>query len=233
MKQTKIVTISSSKGGAGKTTTAMCIADYWASLGNKVGFIDTDPNKSSTRWYEKGKQKGYFENFLFKQELNDKEIIASARNMIGDVDILLIDVAGIASVSLLKAAGIADLVVIPAQPSEDDFVEALSTSKIVREAEELTGRKIPFRTVLTRGKARTSVLEHVITQLEKINFPMFKTVIYDRTIYAQSRFNGATPVSEQPSGDASRDIRSLAYEIEELLSIEMSVEEEASEAVAA
>lgn len=224
MGQAKIITVSSSKGGAGKTTTAMCIADYWASIGKKVGFIDTDPNKSSSRWYEKGRQKGFFENIEFRQELNDKEIIATARGMIGNVDILVIDVAGIASVSLLKAAGIADLVVIPAQPSEDDFLEAINTSRIVREAEELTNRKIPFRTVLTRAKQGTRVLDHVQVQLAKLKFPVFKTVIYDRTIYAASRFNGATPVSTEPSGDGCREIRCLAEEIEALLEIELNVE---------
>lgn len=226
MGQAKIITVSSSKGGAGKTTTAMCLADYWGSIGKKVGFIDTDPNKSSSRWYEKGSQKGYFKNIEFKQELNDKEIIATAREMIGNVDILVIDVAGIASVSLLKAAGIADLVLIPAQPSEDDFLEAINTSRIVREAEELTNRKIPFRTVLTRAKSGTRVLDHVQTQLEKLKFPVFKTVIYDRTVYAASRFNGATPVSMEPTGEGSREIRGLAQEVEDLLGIDLYVETE-------
>lgn len=41
----------------------------------------------------------------------------------------LIDVASVASVSLLKSAGIADLVIIPAQPNEDDFIEAINTKE--------------------------------------------------------------------------------------------------------
>lgn len=230
MKQAKIITVSSSKGGAGKTTTVMSLAAYWASVGKKVGVIDTDPNKSSSRWYEKGKNKGFFEGIEFLQQLNDKEIISTARDMIGRVDILLIDVAGIASVSLLKAAGIADLVVIPAQPSEDDFLEAINTSGIVKEAEELTKRQIPFRTLITRAKQGTRVLDHVVAQLEKLKFPVFKTVIYDRTIYAASRFNGATPVTAEPSGDGSREIRSLADEIETLLAIDAATDTEESAA---
>lgn len=225
MEQAKIITVSSSKGGAGKTTMAMCLADYWASTGKKVGLIDTDPNKSSSRWYEKGKNKGFFENVEFRQQLNDKEIISTAKDMICRVDILLIDVAGIASVSLLKAAGIADLVIIPSQPSEDDFLEAINTSGIVKEAEELTKRQIPFRTLITRAKQGTRVLEHVVLQLEKLKFPVFKTVIYDRTIYAQSRFNGTTPISSEPSGDGSREIRNAADEIESLLYAEKAADE--------
>lgn len=217
MSEAVIITVSSSKGGAGKTTTLMCLADYWAGQGYKVALIDTDPNTSLSRWYEKGKKKGYYEDIRFIQQLNDKEIIATARDLRTEVDIILIDVAGIASVSLLKAAGIADLVIIPAQPSEDDFLEAINTMKIVKEAEELTGNTIPFRTVITRAKHGTRVLDHTMQQLEKLKFPVFRSVIFDRTVYAQSRFNGTTPVTHEPHGSGTSEIAALAREIQTLV----------------
>ncbi len=116
--------------------------------------------------------------------------------------------------------GISDLVVIPAQPNEDDFLQALNTRNIVREAMELTGRAIPFRTLITRGRQGTTVLKHTLLQLEKINFPMFQSIIYDRTVYPQARYNGQTPVTYEPSGAATSDIRLLSDEIIELLGIE-------------
>ena len=213
----QIVTISSSKGGAGKTTTTISLADYWSKQGLRVGLLDTDPNKSLSRWFEKGAEKGYFEGITLVHEVQDKKIIETARELARKVDILLIDVAGIASTALLKAAGIADLVIIPAQPNEDDFLEAINTRGIVKEAMELIGRNIPTRTVITRGRQGTMVLKHVLKQLEKINFPMFESVIYDRTAYPQARFNGTTPVSFEPSGAAADDIRRLADEITDQL----------------
>jgi chromosome partitioning protein len=217
MKQAKIITVSSSKGGAGKTTTLMCLADYWAGQGVRIALLDTDPNKSCARWFEKGRKKGYFEGIIFRQEVNDKAIIGTAKELAGQSDIVLIDVAGIASVSLLKAAGIADLVVIPAQPSEDDFLEAINTMGIVKEAMELTKTQIPYRTVLTRAKQGTTVLAHTIKQLQKLNFPVFNTVIADRTIYAKARFMGATPAGYRPGCDAYLQIAALAEEIEHML----------------
>lgn len=216
-KQTKIITVSTSKGGAGKTTTLMSLADYWTSQGKAVGMIDTDPNTSLTRWYEKGSKKGFFEGIQFKQQPNDKEIIADAKAFIGQVDILLIDVAGIASLSLIKAAGVADLVIIPTQPSEDDFLEAVNTMKIVREAEELVNRSIPFLTVLTRCDRGTKVLAHTIDMLQKIKFPVCRAFIPDRAAFQKARFNGQTPVTYEPTGDATRHIAALADEIEGVL----------------
>jgi len=217
MNRTPIITVSTGKGGAGKTTTTISLADYWASTGYKIGLLNTDPNKSLSRWYEKGKKKGYFENIVFKEELHEKNIITVAKALCDEVDILLIDVAGIASVSLLKAAGIADLVIIPAQPNEDDFLEAIATKDIVKEAEELTGRSIACRTVLTRAKAGTRVLEHIAQQLEKKNFPLFKTIFYDRTIFPKSRFMGGTPISYGANEEAKKEISCFAHEVARMI----------------
>ncbi len=217
MEEAKIITVSSSKGGVCKTTTLMSLADYFAKQGHRVAIMDTDPNKSLTRWYKKGEKNGFYEGIEFRQELNDKAIIRTAKELAGKSDLLFIDVAGIASVSLIKAAGIADLVIIPVQPSEDDFLEAVNTMGIVKEAEELTRTKIPCRTVLTRAKQGTVVLEHTIKQLQKINFPVFNTVLMDRTIYSKARFKGATPVSYNRDQEAYEEIGALAGEVEKFL----------------
>jgi cellulose biosynthesis protein BcsQ len=133
------------------------------------------------------------------------------------VDVLLIDVAGVASVSLLKSAGIADLVIIPAHPNEDDFIEAINTKEIVKEAEELTGRAIPCKTVITRAKAGTTVLEHTAKQLEKVKFPLFSTIFYDRTIFAKARFMGATPISYGSNKEAIAEIKSFSDEVHQMI----------------
>lgn len=227
MKHAKIITISSSKGGAGKTTALMCLADYWAGQGRRVALLDTDPNRSCSRWFEKGRKKGYYEGISFRQEVDDKAIIGAARELAAQADLLLIDVAGIASMSLFKAAGIADLVVIPAQPSEDDFLEAINTMNIVKDAMLMTKTTIPYRTVITRAKHGTKVLEHTVRQLQKLNFPVFDSVIADRTIYAQARFMGATPVSYRPGCDAYHQIASLADEIDSMLKQSAAVPQQA------
>ncbi len=48
-----IITIASFKGGVGKTTTAVHIAAYLANQSTTL-LIDGDPNRSATRWAERG-----------------------------------------------------------------------------------------------------------------------------------------------------------------------------------
>ncbi|MDO9712483.1 ParA family protein [Paracraurococcus lichenis] len=47
------VTVASYKGGVGKTTTAVHLADYLQSLGPTL-LIDGDPNRSATGWAKRG-----------------------------------------------------------------------------------------------------------------------------------------------------------------------------------
>jgi len=54
-----IITIVSFKGGVGKTTTALHLAQF---LGKRWGrgktiLLDGDPNRSALNWYERGQQR--------------------------------------------------------------------------------------------------------------------------------------------------------------------------------
>ena len=48
-----IITVASFKGGVGKTTTAIHLAQYFSESGSTV-LIDGDPNRSSTQWATRG-----------------------------------------------------------------------------------------------------------------------------------------------------------------------------------
>lgn len=211
-----IIAVSSTKGGPGKTTVTGCLADHWAQSGKKVAVLDTDPNQNFTSWFNKRTGSAFEGVTLLKSEHEDN-IVKEAKGLATDHDIVLIDVAGVSSKSLLYASGVASLVLIPAQPSEDDLVEAIKTNKVVTNAEEMLERKIRRRVVLTRVRPNTQVLIHSLQQLLAVKLPTFNSTIADRTIYQKSRFAGSTPIAAEPSGMAAYDIEQLAQEIEVLL----------------
>ena len=47
------IVILNPKGGSGKTTLAMNLAGYFASLGRPAALVDFDPQGSSIRWLKK------------------------------------------------------------------------------------------------------------------------------------------------------------------------------------
>lgn len=49
----KTILIANSKGGSGKTTTAVSLASAWACAGLKTTLVDADPQKSATQWLKR------------------------------------------------------------------------------------------------------------------------------------------------------------------------------------
>ncbi len=213
-----IIAVSSSKGGPGKTTTVASLADCWALSGYQVALIDSDPNKNLTKWYEKQVFAEAFQKIELKTQGDEEKIIEDAENLATNHDIVLIDVAGVKSKSLLYAAGISDLVIVPAQPSEDDIDEALNTIEAVKNAAKLVRRDIPYRVLLTQTRKGTIVLEHTAKQFEDMHkIPIFRTLIGNREAYKQARFHGTTVSRYDPKGDAAREVYNLAAEVMDFL----------------
>ncbi len=167
----KIIAVSSTKGGPGKTTITGNIGDALASLGYKVAFLDVDPNQNLTDWYywprpKKKKMDGaatgekdggapikenkaaanevttHFSGVTLESQIDAEQIVKDCRRLAKDHDFVIIDGAGVASQSLYVAAGVSALVIIPATPSADDFKEAIKTRKIVASAAEMISERL-------------------------------------------------------------------------------------------
>ncbi len=213
-----IIAVSSSKGGPGKTNTVANLADYWALKGLSVSMLDSDPNKNLSKWYNKKAINEAFEGVELKTIEDEEKIIDAAEKAAEERDIVLIDVAGVRSRALLYAAGIADLVIVPAQPSEDDIDEAINTIDAVKGAAKLARREIKYRVLLSQTRKGTIVLEHAARQFEEINkIPIFRATIGQREAHKQARFYGTTVMRTDPKGAAATDFKNLGKEIEKVL----------------
>jgi len=235
IKKGKIIAISSTKGGPGKTTLAGCLGDSLSILGYKVAFLDVDPNQNLTHWVNKRKQvraeegAGPEEAFMgvtLETQPEDEQIVKDCRRLAQTHDFVIVDVAGVKSQSLYVAAGAASLVIIPATPSEDDIKEAIKTKKIVSSAAEMISSRlgqdveITTRILLNATQTNTVVHEHVARELERHKFPVFKTTIGFRTIFRKARFIGSTPMRVEPNGTGSLEIMKLADEVVSILADE-------------
>ena len=230
-KKGKIIAVSSTKGGPGKTTLAGCLGDALASLGYKVAFLDVDPNQNLTHWYNKRKaERGEFPDpdepfagVTLVTQPEDEQIVKDCRRLALENDFVIVDLAGVKSQSLYVAAGAASLVIIPATPSEDDIKEALKTKKIVSSAAEMISNhlgqdvEITTRILLNATQTNTEVHKHVAKELERNNFPVFQTTVGFRTIFRKARFMGSTPIRVEPYGAGAKEILSLAEEIVDIL----------------
>src|SRR3954454_10272221 len=119
-----ILTITSRKGGCGKTTLATIVAASLAEAGADVALLDADPNGSGHRWVTST----YTGPPIAAHAEADAERLAELLPAPAERHhILIVDTAGFGNQAATVAAAAADAVLVPVTPGEGDLVEAQRT----------------------------------------------------------------------------------------------------------
>ena len=142
-----IVSFASSKGGVGKSTSCAAVGARFAQRGEQVLIIDLDQNRTLERWGRKANVPGLTVKAI---ERDDFTNVFRETMLAGEIDHVLIDLAGAREATVLKAIARSELVVIPAQASEPDLREALVIVSDIKDVAEEKGEPIPYRVLLTK-----------------------------------------------------------------------------------
>jgi chromosome partitioning protein len=209
-----ILSFASSKGGVGKSTTCAAIGARLAQRGEQVLIIDLDQNRTLERWGRKANVPGLTVKAI---ERDDFTNVFRGTVTGGEVDHVLIDLAGAREATVLKAMARSELVVIPAQASEPDLREALVVVSDIRDVSEEKGAPIPYRVLLTKmHPLRTRVSDFAYNELARHRLPLFRTVMVERAAYREMFLTGAPP-SNTDTGGAGAEIAALTSEIESII----------------
>lgn len=177
-----VIVAASSKGGAGKSTTTLVLAQALDAMGATVTIIDADPNRPIVRWRE-GTSTSRVEVI---GEITESNIIRVIREHSATRQFVLVDLEGTANRLVSRAITQADLVLIPLQASALDSNEASKAVSLIREEEEmLEGRIIPFRVIMTRTNPLiTSKIEkEIYRSLANAQVPLMATRLHERQAY--------------------------------------------------
>lgn len=209
-----IISFASSKGGVGKSTTCAAVGARLAQRGEQVLIIDLDQNQTLERWGRRAKIVGLTVKAIERDNFTTvfRETVAA-----GDIDHILIDLAGTREATALKAIARSDLVVIPAQASEPDLREALVVAGDVRDVAEEKGAAIPYRLLLTKmSSLRTRVSDFAYQELARHKMPIFRTVMVERVAYKEMFLTGTPPSPTEGSG-AGAEIGALVMEMDAIV----------------
>ena len=201
-----IITIATSKGGAGKTTVAEVILGEVAMRGYKAAAIDADYNHSLTDWVKS------FASYPIdiRTEADETKILPLVSELQESHDLIVIDTAGAAMQATVFAIGCADLVLIPVQLSSADVVEAIKTAKLVKSASEMTRRNIPVRVVLTDFQALTNIATHTEGELKKYGLDVMQARLHRLVAFKEMTFTGQVPRAGQAGAQVAMLIDELA-----------------------
>jgi chromosome partitioning protein len=208
-----IITLASTKGGVGKTTLAYVLATEMTrrltakttSGPGRVTCIDADPNRTLSQVLHLTDDR-----LIVCVESDSDRLLTDLREAQIESDLVIIDLEGTANQAMLYAAGKSDLVLVPAQPSRFDVVEAVKTIGVVRKAADLVGRDIAHRVVLSRTPVlRQRVADHSRTQFVRAGLPLLPVELVQRAAFQSMTYTGKPPWRQDGGEQAAANVASL------------------------
>lgn len=206
-----IITIATTKGGAGKTTIAELLLGATSSAGHRVAAIDADLNHSLTDWVTHYNQYPV----TVRNELDERKIIPTVESLRDQHDLIIIDTAGAATQATVFAIGCADLVLIPCQLSSADVIEATKTRQLVQSAATMSRQDIPARVVLTDYQPNTVIAGHVEQELAACELEILPTKLTRLVAFKEMTFSGEVPMT----GGAGALVQSLLVDVGALVEL--------------
>ncbi len=207
-----VITLATSKGGAGKSTLARALAAYWLGVGLKPAMIDADPQRSlAGRHNASGPLGGIPIHEEAEERVRDviDELKAAYRPVI-------VDTAGFRNRTAIAALVNSDLALIPLKPSAEDVEGAVATYRLITELNQIperAGNPIRAVMILTMTLKSTLIARHVRRQIEDAGLPLLKAEMAHRVSYPEAGIEGLSPVITEPDGAAARDITAIVHEL--------------------
>jgi chromosome partitioning protein len=191
------IVVASRKGGSAKSTLTRHLAVEIERVAGKAALIDTDPMQGLTGWWQ---ARLADTPVMIATDGGLAAAVATARRMA--VDVLLIDTPPSVGDVVADAVALADLVIIPVQPTSDDLRAVGTTVDLVKRSR----KRLVF--VINRVKPRVRLTGEAAIVLSQ-HGTVAPILIADRTVYASSGTDGRTAPELDPKGYAATEIYGL------------------------
>lgn len=220
-----VVSIANPKGGSGKTTMALLLAEFFTHAGKSVCLLDNDPTQNLVHWKIAREGRGLASPFQITERTSPDEYDNLIDTFSEEFDICIVDTEGVKDLMASVVTMSSDLVLIPLQASPMDARNAAAQLSIIKLAERHTKRKIPFRFVFTRVNAAiaTKLFTAISTEME--GMPVADTRLVERAAYKHMHEDGALlseldDKSVSGLANAKENALSLVKEVYEVLNKE-------------
>ena len=204
----KTIVIANQKGGSGKSTLTVHLSTAAEHAGDGPTVLtDTDPQGSAADWFNQRKFAGIntprYSNVSIVEIRHRVESFKEA-----GVKYLFIDTAPSVGQVNAELFAIADLILVPLNPSPADIRSLVKGIPMLRES------GTPFCFVLSRVRANLKNNSGTALALHSLGL-VLSTRLHERVIYSETFAHGKTALEIEPGGVAAKEILDLWKDVKE------------------
>ncbi|MEL7396236.1 MAG: ParA family partition ATPase [Pseudomonadota bacterium] len=212
-----IIAVLNTKGGSGKSTLATNLADAFRQDGQRVLIVDSDPQGTARDWraaqqLDEGEAE-YPTVVGIDRDTLEKEIPQLAPSF----DTVVIDGAAKLQAQLAASLNLADLVLIPVQPSAADVWAVSELVNLIKLRHSVTGGRPRTAFVISRQIVGTNVAQDVDEALQAYGLDILEARTAQRVAYVEALAAGSTVLRIEPRGQAAKEIIAIRDELNEVI----------------
>lgn len=203
-----IIGVQNTKGGATKSTTSVNLARAYQRAGLKVALGETDSQGTLREWFHDNEGKN--DDMPAVIQLSDRDAIIKVRDNpdVAGIDLLIIDGVANGFREFLAVSGVADFIIVVAQPSSADL------KPIEELVDILEGRSAQAAFLLTRTRKGDDFVDEARRALtDAYQYPVLKGTIRDLKGFRTTFGAGQTVFEYSDYKRGQDDVVAVAEEI--------------------
>ena len=200
MTEPDIYAVISQKGGSGKTTISTNLAVEACLAGKRAMIVDTDPQGSSGTWSDL-RDRPLPEVVTTQPSRLPRELGRAAER---GFEVIVLDTPGHTDISMLTAAQLARLVIVPCRPQAFDLASIRMSLDVCRMAQ--TPAVIVFSAAPTRGHR---LIDSARAHLANEDVSILPAMLRQRTAFAHASSYGLGAGEFAPRSPAAAEARAL------------------------